>query len=117
MDTAHDLARGEQVLHIRLAVRCNVQTAVLIVERGIDQDRLRADIDAVLCKHAHHRWNSLFDRSLAALEFDHRRIQPHRVTQRGLDALVPLGAFANDGGRRHVARLEGVHERLALCVN
>ena len=87
------------------------------MERRVDEDRLGADVDAVLSKHTHHCGNPLFDRSLAALEFDHRRIQPHRVTQRGLDALVPLGAFANDGGRRHVARLEGIHERLALCVN
>ena len=42
VDAAHDLASSKQVFHIRLAVCRDVQTAILIVQRRIDQDRLLA---------------------------------------------------------------------------
>ena len=71
----------------------------------------------MLAEHAHHRGDALFDRAGAALDLDHRRIQPDRVAERGLDALVALGAFADDGRRGDVARLERVHECLALGVD
>ena len=117
MNTAHDLARCKQVLHIRLAVRRDVQTAVLIVKRRIDQNWFCANVDAMLGEHPQHRGNPLFNCALAALDLDHRRIEPHGVSQRRSDAFFARGAFSDDGRCCNVARLERVHERLALGVN
>ena len=117
VDATHDLARSKQVLHIRLAVRRDVQTAVLIVKRRIDQNRLRANINAMLGEHPQHRRNPFFNRSFAALDLDHWRIEPHGVSQRRSDAFFARGTFSDDGRCCNVARLERVHERLALGVN
>ena len=94
-----------------------MQTAVLIVQRRIDQDRLLADIDAVLCKHPHHGRDALFNRARAVFQFDHRRVEPDGLPGGSLDALTALGAFTDDGGRGHVARFERVHEDLAVRVH
>ena len=117
VDAADDLARREQVLHVGLAVGGDVQTAVLVVERRVDEDRLGADVDAVLGKHAHHGRDPLFDRALAVFQLDHRRVEPDGLPGRGPDALAALGALADDGGRGHVARLERVHKDLAVRVH
>ena len=117
MDAAHDLASSKQVFHIRLAVCRDVQTAVLIVQRRIDQDRLLADIDAVLYKHPHHGRDALFNRARAVFQLDHRRVEPDGLPGGSLDALAALGALADDGGRGHVARFERVHEDLAVRVH
>ena len=94
-----------------------MQTAVLIVQRRIDQDRLLADIDAVLCEHTHHGRDALFNRARAVFELDHRRVEPDRLPGGGLDALAALGALTDDGGRGYVARFERVHKHLAVRVH
>ena len=87
------------------------------MERRIDEDRLGADVDAVLCKHAHHGGDALFNGARAVLELDHRRVQPDRIAKRRLDALAVCRALPDDGRRRHIARLQRVHERLTLGVD
>ncbi len=49
---------------------------------------------------------------------DHRGVEPDRLAAAGdVDALAALGALADDGGRRHVTGLEGVHEDFTVRVD
>ena len=61
VDAAYDLTGGVQILHIGLAVIGDLKSAVLVMECGVDQDRLLANVDAVLAEHTHHGGDPLFD--------------------------------------------------------
>lgn len=82
MDAAHHLTGCKQIFNVRLAVGGDFYAAVLIVQGGIDQNRLLADVDAVLGKHPHHGGDALFNGPFAIFQLDHRRIQPHGGTGR-----------------------------------
>ena len=101
----------------RLAIGANVQTAVLIVEGGIDQNWRLADVHAVLSKHAQHGRNPAFNCTCPMAKLNHRGIQPDPLTIRGLYSLVPAPALPNDGGGGHIPGLQGMHKRLALPVD
>ena len=117
MDSAYSLARNIEIFHIcGHAVYIDIETAVLIMERGINKYRLLADIYAVACKHTHHRGDSAFYRALAADSFYHRRIEPNSLTAACIDTFAAVGTFADYGSRRNIARLKRMHEYLAVAV-
>ena len=105
VDASHSLAGHIEVLHVGQALGVDLEAAVLIVEGGIDQDGLLADVDAVFAEHAHHGGNPLFNGALAVFQLDHGSIQPDAYPLGGLDALTPVGAFPDDGGGGDVAGL------------
>ena len=118
MNTAHGFTGNEQILHIGgHAVHGNVQSSVLVVQSGIYQNRLLADVNAVACKHPQHCRNTGFDGSLAADLFDHRRIQPDRLAVTGIHAFCPIGALPDDGRCGHISGFQRMHEDLAVPVD
>ena len=96
VDTARDLARRVEVLNVGSAVNGDIETAVLVVESRVHEDRLLADVDAVLAEHTHHRGDALLDSALAVLELNHRSIEPYRLAEVSLDALAALCTFADN---------------------
>ena len=117
VDAAYDLTGGVQIFDIGLAVVGDLKTAILVMECGVDQDRLLANVDAVLAEHTHHGGDPLFDSACAMLQFDHGGIQPEGVTFGCGDAVTPIGAFPDDGGGGNVTGLQGIHEHFAICVD
>src|SRR5699024_5892041 len=57
MDTANSLTGNIQVFNAALAIGSNIDTAVLIMQSRVNQDRFLADIDIVFSKHTHHSRN------------------------------------------------------------
>ena len=117
MNAAYDLTGSVQILNIRLAVIGDLQTAVLIVEGGIDQDGFLADVDTVLAEHPHHGGDPLLDGTGAVLHFDHGGIEPQGVTFGRGDAVTTVGAFPDDGGGRNISCLQGVHEYFTIGID
>ena len=116
VNTACDLACCEEVLDTCLAVRVDLDTAVLIVQCRIDKDRLLCDIDAALLEHTVHSRDSLLDCALAVLDLDDRSVKPYAVAVLCLHA-VALRALADDGSSLDVTGLKRVNEDVAILVD
>ena len=81
MDTADSLTCYEEVLNVGcFTVYVDVKTAVLVVECGVNEDRLFSDVDAVLTEHSHHSGDSLFDCTFTADSLDHGSVEPYCET-------------------------------------
>ena len=117
MYAAHRFACYEQVADGGFTVAVDVDTAVLVVKRGVNENRLFPDVDAVFCEHAQHCRDSLLYRTFAAQQLNHRRIQPHALAVGGLDGIAALTALADNRSRRDVARFQRVHKRFAVLVD
>ena len=117
VNTAYRFACHEQVFNRGFAVAVDIYTAVLIVQRGIDEDRFFADIDSVLIEHTEHCGNTFHNSALAADLFDHRRIQPDALSVGSFDTVAALVALADNGSRGYVTRFERIDERFAVLVN
>ena len=117
VDASDHLAGGKEVFHVGLAVRGDVQAAVLVVQRRIDKDRLPADVDAVLAEHPQHGGNALFNRALAVLQLNHGRVQPDGKALGGGNAVAAVSALTNDGCGGDIAGFQRVHKDLAVGVD
>ncbi len=118
VDPSYSLSCHQKVVdHLREAVSADLQSAVLIMKRRIYEDRQFSHIDIIVHIHTQHRRNTLFNRSPAADELDHRSIQPYAASKRCLHAFAPVGALADNGSRRYVTGLQRMHKRLALRID
>ena len=78
---------------------------------------LTEELNAVLCKHAHHGRDALFNRARAVFQLDHRRVEPDGRPVEGIDALVPFLTFADDGRSDDVTRFQGMEEGFAVLID
>ena len=117
MDTADNFTGCIEVFNACHAVGCDVKTAVLVVESGVNKNRLFPDVDAVLAEHSHHSRNSCFDCAFSALQLNHRSVKPYSDAVSSVNAVSSCGAFANDGSRGYVTCFKRVHEYFAVCVD
>ena len=62
MKAARGLAGDKQVLDVAFRAGIDLHTTVLIVQRGVNQDRILADIDAESLELEHHSRKMLFHR-------------------------------------------------------
>ena len=106
---AGDLAAGEEALEGRLAVLVDHEPAVLVVEHGIGEDRLRQRVDPGRPVAAEH----VGKRHVGVRLGDPGRVEPDgRAAVRALDAAALLD-LVEDRLRDLVARAERVGELLA----
>ena len=118
MDAAHSLACHQKIRdHLGKAVSADLQAAVLIVERRINQNRLFSHVDAIIQEHPQHSRDPFFDGSLSMEHLDQRRIQPDAPAGGRLHAFSSLGALPDDGSRSHIPRLQRMHESLAVHID
>ena len=117
VDTADCLTCNEEVLNIGHSVLADLDTAVLVVECGVDKDRLLTHIDAVLEVHTHHSGDSLLDSSLSVEKLYHRRVEPDTLTAVKCVNALALTALADNRGCANVTCLEGIHECFAVSVD
>ena len=116
MDSSDSFARNIKVFDIRHTVIGDFYTAVLVMERRINKDRLFSDVDAVFAEHSHHCRYSLFDCAFSAFHFYHRSIKPYTVACRCLYAFFSVVALTDNRSRRNVSCFQGVHKRFAVNV-
>src|SRR2546428_5727500 len=117
VQAAGGLAGHKEVAHAGLTVHVDLHAAVLAAERGVDQHRILRDVEPIALKLADHRREVLLQRAGPVLEIQQRRVQPDADPPRdGADAAA-LFAFADDRGGDYVARVQLVHEPLALGVD
>ena len=112
MRAAGDLATREEARHGRLAVLRDDEAAVLVVEDGVREDRLRERVDAaraIAAQHVGQRDVGVGFRDASRVEVD------GGAAVRRLDAL-PLLHLVEDRLRDDVARAERVGELLAVAV-
>src|SRR5438128_1322622 len=110
-------ASDTEVAHAGLTVHVDLHAAVLVVERGIDQHRILRDVEPIALKLADHRREVLLQRAGPVREIQQRCVQPDADPPRdGADAAA-FFAFADDRGGDYVARVQLVHEPLALGVD
>jgi len=94
-----------------------LDTAILVMQRRVDQHRQLGDIDAVANELAIHGREVSFGVTLAVQHVDQRGIQPHAdATGRRCNASAVLCTLANDGRSLDVARLAREHEQFAVLV-
>ena len=87
------------------------------MQGGVNEDGFFTDIDVVFREHAHHSGDAFFDGTFAALDFDHRGIQPDADAFRGMNAIAAVGAFTDDGSSGYVTGFQRVHESFAVDVD
>ena len=117
MDAADGFARHKQVFYATLTVHGDFNAAVLIVQRGIDEDRRFAHIDAELQIHAQHGGQALFQRALAVDHIDHGRIEPYGAAGGRGHALAVGGAFADHRRGVYIAGFQRMYVNLAFAVD
>ena len=118
MHAAAHLPGDEQARNVAGCVGPQLHTAVLIVQRGVDQHWLLGDVNVEACELPHHRWQVFLDGTSALDDLDHGRIQPQGgLPGGGDDAIAALLALADEGRRLHVSGLQGIDELLAELVD
>ena len=85
------------------------------MQRRVNQNWLLPNINSILAEHPQHCRDSLFNRTFAILQVDHRSIQPNALTTRCI-YLVATTAFPNNGCSGYVTGFQRVHENFALYV-
>ena len=118
VDSSDSLACYKQVVYrIGEAFAVDFQTAVLIMQGRINQNRLFSHIDTILHEHTEHSRDSLLDGSFSVKQIDHRGIQPYSLALRSLNALVAVvGAFTNNACCGYVTGFQRMHESFAVYV-
>ena len=117
VDAARRLAGHEQAGDAGVAVGLDGDAAVLVVERGVDEHRVVDNVHAKAPELADHGRQLLLDGARAVEDVDHRRVEPHPLKPgRGLDAVAPLLALADEGRRLDVAGLARKDELVAVDV-
>src|SRR3989454_11302308 len=117
VQAAGGLAGHKEVAHAGLAVHVDLHAAVLVVECGIDQDRILRDVEPIALELADHRREVLLQCPGSVFDVQQRRVQPDAEPPRdGADTTAFL-ALSDDRGRDHIPRVQLVHEPLALGVD
>ena len=83
----------------------------------VNENGLLPYINAVVHKHTKHCRNPLFNGSLAMNTLYHRRIEPNGLAAAGINTVVPIRAFADNGSRGHIPGLQRMHEDGTIAVH
>jgi len=117
MDSARGFSGDIKAMDICLAMIVNLNTAVLIMKRRIDEHRLFGDVDFIADELAEHGRKVFLDVALASEHFDQRRIQPDaKATARSFDSVVSFQALSDKSRALHIPRLPGEDKELAVLV-
>ena len=118
VDTACCLTCYEEVRDsLCEAVAVDLNTAVLVVECRIDEDRNLSHIDAVVHVHTEHGRDSLLDCSLTAEDLDHRCVEPYTLKAARDINTSSLSALTDNAGSVNVTSLERMDVSLTVGIN
>ena len=116
VNTANSFTGNKQSRQLGLCILVNKNTAILVMQRRIDQNRFLAQVNAKLSIHAQHTRNAFGNSAFAMQHFNQRRIEPQRYTIERLHTLAAGSTLADDGRSCHITSFQRMHKDFAFAV-